>query len=82
MYNIEFTRTAEKQFNKFSKEIKVRIVSTLKRIRVRPYPHIKRLVGSPFFRLRVGEYRVILDIKDDVMIILVIEVGHRKNVYK
>ncbi len=82
MYSIEFTQLAQKQFNKLSKDIKIRVVATLKRIRVRPYPHVKKLVGSPFFRLRVGRYRVILDIKDDVLIILVVGLGHRKNIYK
>ncbi|MDD5086545.1 MAG: type II toxin-antitoxin system RelE/ParE family toxin, partial [Candidatus Nanoarchaeia archaeon] len=59
-----------------------RIVSTLKRIRIRPYSHIKKLVGSNYFRLRVGDYRVILDIIENKLIIHVIEVGHRKNIYK
>ena len=82
MYSIEFSQTAFRELNKLEKKIQVRIISTLERIRVRPYPHVKKLVGSPYFRLRVGEYRVILDIKEDRLIIFVIEVGHRKNIYK
>lgn len=82
MYEIEFSITAEKQLYKLSKKIQIRIIFTLERVRIRPYPHIKRIVGSPYFRLRVGDYRVIMDIKDDKLIIFVIEVGHRKNIYK
>jgi len=82
MYEIEFSITAEKQFKNLEKSIQIRILSVLERIRIRPYPHVKKLVGSPFFRLRVGEYRVILDIKNDKLIVFVIEVGHRKNIYK
>jgi mRNA interferase RelE/StbE len=82
MYYIEFSQTAERQLYKLERKVQVRIISTLERIRVRPYPHVKKLVSSPYFRLRVGEYRVILDIKEDRLIIFVIEVGHRKNIYK
>ncbi len=82
MYSIEFSQTAERQLYKLEKKVQVRIISTLERIRVRPYPHVKKLVSSPYFRLRVGEYRVILDIKEDRLIIFVIEVGHRRNIYK
>ena len=82
MYNIEFTQLAEKQLKKFDKIVQKRIINSLKRIRIRPYPYIKKLVGNPYFRLRVGHYRVILNIKDDKLIILVLEIGHRKNIYK
>ncbi|MBW2976205.1 type II toxin-antitoxin system RelE/ParE family toxin [Candidatus Woesearchaeota archaeon] len=82
MYDIEFSKTAEKQFYKLSKGIQVRIISTLERIRISPYPHVKKLVGSPYFRLRVGDYRVILDIIENKLMIFVIEVGHRKDIYK
>lgn len=81
MYEIEFSKTAEKQLYKLDKETQSRIISALERIRIRPHSFVKRLVGSPYFRLRVGDYRVILDIQNDKLIIFVIEVGHRKNVY-
>ena len=82
MYNIEFSKTAEKQLYKLGKNIQVRIVSSLERIRIRPYPHVKKLVGNPYFSLRVGAYRLIMDIKENKLIIFVIEVGHRKRIYK
>ncbi|MBI5872033.1 type II toxin-antitoxin system RelE/ParE family toxin [archaeon] len=82
MYEIEFSESAEKQLYKLEKQVQIRIVSTLDRIRVRPYPFVKKLVGSPYFRLRVGDYRVILDIIDDRLLIFVIELGHRSNIYK
>ena len=82
MYEIEFSQTAEKQFSKLEREIQRRIISTLERIRIKPYPSVKKLVGGPYFRLRIGKYRAILDIRDDKLIIFVIEVGHRKKIYK
>ena len=81
-YEIEFTDTSRKQFHKLEIGIQERIIKVLERIRIRPETHVKKLVGDLGYRLRVGEYRVILDIKKEKLIILVIKIGHRKNVYK
>ncbi|MBW2993567.1 type II toxin-antitoxin system RelE/ParE family toxin [Candidatus Woesearchaeota archaeon] len=82
MYKILFTQTAEKQFKKLKKEIQIRIGNALRRIQLRPYSYVKRLVGVPYFCLRIGEYRIILDIKENNLIIYVISLGHRRNIYK
>ena len=81
MYLLVYSATAFKHLKKLDKETQIRIISTLERIRVRPYPHVKKLIQSPYFRLRIGRYSVILDIKENELIILVLEVGHRKNIY-
>ncbi len=81
-YEIEFSKIAEKQLYKLEKEIQIRIISALERISIRPYSHIKKLVGSPYFRLRAGQYRIIIDIKENKLLIYIIEVGHRSNIYK
>ena len=82
MYKIEFSKEADTQLNKLDKEVQKRIINVLDRIIINPFHHVKRLVGSPYYRLRVGDYRVILDIQQDKLIIYVIELGHRKNIYK
>jgi len=81
-YEVIFTDTSRKQFKNLEKDIQERIVKALERIRIRPESHVKKLVGDLGYRLRVGEYRVILDIEKDKLIILVIKIGHRKNIYK
>lgn len=81
MYKIDFSKNAEKQFDKLSLKIQGRIIDTLERMSIRPYSFVKRLIGTPYFRLRVGDYRVILDIKNKEFVIMVIEIGHRKNIY-
>jgi len=80
-YALDFTPVARKQFSKLEKGTQQRIVTALERIQIRPYPHVVRLVGNLHHRLRVGDYRVILDIQDVKLLILVIEVGHRKRIY-
>lgn len=81
MYAVEFTKTAEKQLDKLSKDIQIRIIRVLERIKFRPFHFIKRKEGTPYFIMRAGEHRAILDIKIDSNKIYVMEVGHRKNIY-
>lgn len=82
MYEIIVSDKAKEQLKKLPQEIKNRIGNVLERIRIRPFYFVKRLVGTLYYRLRVGDYRIILDIQNENLIIFVIEVGHRKNIYK
>ena len=82
MFDLFFTAESKKFLKKLNEQDSKRIISTLERCRIRPHSHVKKLVSSPYFRLRVGEYRVILDIKAGKLLIIVIEIGHRKNIYK
>ena len=81
-YEVIFSEYADKQLAKLPLVVQERIVSTIKRCQVRPFSHVKKLVASKYFRLRVGEYRVIMDIIEHKLVIHVIEIGHRKNIYK
>jgi mRNA interferase RelE/StbE len=80
-YQIFFTNIAKKQLEKLEKVDQERIIKSLERIRIRPEAHITKLVGDPGYKLRVGDYRVILEIEKDKLIILVLMSGHRKNIY-
>jgi len=81
MYSVEFSETAEKQFNKLEKNIQLRVINVMERIKIRPYHFIKRKEGTPYFIARIGDYRAILNINDIRKIIFVLEIGHRKNIY-
>ncbi len=78
---------AIRQLRKLSKVMQRRITSFLqKHIQHSENPRIsgKPLVGhmSGLWRYRVGDYRIVCKIKDDELTVLVINIGHRKNVYK
>ena len=64
------------------KNVQERIIAALERIRIRPESYITKLVGDPGYKLRVGDYRIIMDIDNNNLLILVIKVGHRKEIYK
>ena len=81
MYDLIYTEKVKKQLKSLDKNLSFRIVESLERCKVRPHSYVKKLQGNPYFRLRVGDYRIILDIKDNELIILVLELGHRKHIY-
>ena len=82
MYSLIYSQDAVKQLKKLDKDIQDRILSTLERCKIRPYAHLKKISGTKYFRLRVGHYRVIIDIQGDKLRIFVIQIGHRKKIYK
>ena len=82
MYEIIFSNKAKKQLFKLEKSIQRRIIAALERIRIRPESYITKLVGDPGYKLRIGDYRVIMDIDKGKLLILVIKIGHRKKIYK
>jgi mRNA interferase RelE/StbE len=82
LYQIIFSKKSEKQLSKLEKDIQKRIVGVLERIKIRPHSYVKNLIGKSFSRLRVGDYRIILSIDNNKLIIFVIELGHRKKIYK
>ncbi|MCK4929421.1 MAG: type II toxin-antitoxin system RelE/ParE family toxin [Methanosarcinales archaeon] len=67
---------------KLDTDVQKKIISTLQRIKIRPHTHVTKLVDDPGYRLRVGDYRVILDVDEGKRIILVIKISHRKKICK
>ena len=82
MYSVKFTENADRQLRKLEKEIQGRIIKVLERIRIRPEDFVEKLIGEPGYKLRIGDYRLIVDIDQNNLIILVLKLGHRKNIYK
>ena len=82
MYEIIFSDEAKKKLKEFDAEIRQRIGSAIERIKIKPYKFVKRLYNSKYYRLRVDDYRIILDIQNTQLIIYVIEIGHRRSIYK
>lgn len=85
MYRIVYTRRSLKTLRRIPKPLANRIRSRLSGIAKNPYAvnsDIKRLQGRLGFRLRVGEWRVIYEIQDDELLILVLKIGARGDVYK
>lgn len=82
-YEIEFTKSAQKELKKLPKDISIRIAKAILKLSENPrVGKVRPMVGVKSWRLRVGDYRVIYDISDAKLTILVIRVRHRKDVYR
>ena len=81
-YRLIFSDKSVKQLEKLEKTTYERIISKLEQIQIRPFKYVKKLVGNPHFSLRVGDYRVILRITSKELVVFVVELAHRKKVYK
>lgn len=82
-YEIVWNDSAIDYLNKTEHFVKNRIVKKIERLAENfSYHNLKRLENSKFYRLRIGDYRVILDIKKEIKILKVLRIGHRRNIYK
>ncbi len=81
-FEIIWSDSAIRQLKKLDRLVARRIFEKVGELREEPDRYVQKLVNSPYYRLRVGDYRVILDIKKDVLRILVLKVGHRESVYE
>ncbi|MCX7044236.1 MAG: type II toxin-antitoxin system RelE/ParE family toxin [Candidatus Sumerlaeota bacterium] len=82
-YRIEIEPSAYKELNRLPENIKVNVMRKIRALSEDSRPHgAKKLVGyQNGWRIRIGDYRVLYAIFDDVLRVLVIKVGHRRNVY-
>ncbi|MDJ0762988.1 MAG: type II toxin-antitoxin system RelE/ParE family toxin [Myxococcota bacterium] len=84
MYAIEIGPAAERSLKKLSADIQKRIIKAILKLEKQPRPAgVKKLSGEDdIYRIRVRDYRVIYQIRDDVLVIVVVRVGHRRDVYR
>jgi len=82
MYEIILAKSVEKFLDKLDSKEKERIILALDKLRIRPEAYIKRLVGEKLYKFRVGNYRLIIDLNKNQLLILVVKMGHRRNIYK
>ncbi|WP_052725800.1 type II toxin-antitoxin system RelE family toxin [Methanosarcina barkeri] len=85
MYTVQYTSRAIKDINKLPPEVRKRIFDAIHGIKEEPYSHVKKLKtspDSPIYSLRVGEYRVLLNITRSQLIIFVIGAGNRSTIYR
>ena len=82
MYEIILAKNVEKYIDKLNSKDRERILNSLEKLRIRPSAYLVRLVGEKTYKFRVGNYRLIIDLNNNKLIVLVINIGHRRNIYK
>jgi len=82
-YTILIEKSAQKDLSKSPQQDQNRIIKAIKNLSKNPHPSgSKKLSGREAWRIRVGTYRVIYEIHEDKQIVLVVVIGHRKEIYR
>lgn len=82
-YAVEFTKKAQKELKKLDSQIVLRILKAIYRLADDPRKgNVRPMVGTSSWRLRVGDYRIVYDIHDKKLLVLIIRIKHRSQVYK
>ena len=81
-YRIVWSIQASKQLKSLDRSIAKRIHEKVGQLHQNTERYVEKLVRYPYYRLRIGDYRVILDIQKEMVRIMILKVGHRSNVYE
>ena len=82
-YSIQFRQSVLKDLEVLPKKDVQRILGAIRSLATDPRPpQSQKLSGREQYRLRQGDYRILYAIQDDVLIVTVVKVGHRKEVYR
>lgn len=82
-YEVRFGNAARKGLRRLDSEARERVVRTAEALGEEPRPRGAHPVrGTPFLRIRSGDYRIIYEVREDVLLILVVKVAHRREAYR
>ena len=82
-YTVEFRPAAAREFRKLPRDVQRRIATALNNLSEEPRPSgVRKLAGSEgLYRVRIGDYRVIYSISDELLLIVILRVRHRSDAY-
>ncbi|HEV8404730.1 MAG TPA: type II toxin-antitoxin system RelE/ParE family toxin [Nitrososphaera sp.] len=81
-YQIRWTESSFKKLQKLDGLAQSRIIEKLDEAAADPFAVAKKLTGFNLFSIRIGDYRVIVSIEKNKLIVFVIDLGHRSKIYK
>ena len=83
-YRVELSATAEKQIRKLRQDDQIRVLRAIRDLALEPRPQgVRKLQGyEDVFRIRVGNLRILYSVESQRLLIIVLKVGHRKDVYR
>lgn len=82
-YKVEIKRSAVKEIESLHRKDLRAVLDKIAFLSENPRPHdCKKLSGQEKYRIRCGDYRILYSIEDDILVVYVVKVGHRKDVYR
>jgi mRNA interferase RelE/StbE len=80
-FRVIWSESAARELAKLDRSVAKRIFDKVEGLRDEPLRQLRRLTGLPYFRLRVGDFRVIVEVNRSDLLVLVLKVGHRESIY-
>ena len=82
-FSIELKSSARKSLEKLGVKDRLRVYAAIELLSENPHPPFSvRIKGSEFLRVRVGDYRILYSINTGRLVILIIDIGHRREIYR
>lgn len=82
-YSIQFTKSAQKELSRIPKKDQLRVITRIQELSKDPRPvKSKKLTNEEKYRVRQGNYRILYQIKDEELIIVLVKIRHRKEAYE
>ncbi|MBI2320539.1 MAG: type II toxin-antitoxin system RelE/ParE family toxin [Chloroflexi bacterium] len=83
-YRVEFSRRADRDFRALARQVQERLRQRIDALERNPRPvgAARLSAQDPLYRIRAGDYRIIYAVRDDILLVLVVQVGHRRDVYR
>jgi mRNA interferase RelE/StbE len=83
-HTVQLAPAAKRQLRKLDRSIQERVVRRLEKLEKDPRPPgVEKMEGDEStYRIRMGEYRILYEIRDKVLVVLVLKVGHRREIYR
>ena len=84
VYMVELSNRAKRDLAALSADLQTRIVTALRKLEENPRPSgVEKLKGEEnAYRLRVGDYRILYEVHDKRLLVLIVKIGHRRDVYR
>jgi mRNA interferase RelE/StbE len=85
-YKVELVKSAQKEFDRLTAKLQVKTAEALNLLAQNPFSEllkVKKLKGADnLYRIRLGDYRVVYEIRNEQLIVLIIKIGHRREIYR
>lgn len=82
-YELELLASAQRELSELDGAVRKRVAARIDGLQENPRPiGATKLVGSTYWRVRVGDYRVVYSIEDTKLVVIVVRVGHRREIYR
>ena len=86
VFRIDITPAARKQLNHLDKSVQIRLRPAIDALANEPIPpgakKLKAMGVDPLWRIRVGDYRIVYKVEGHRLVVLIVKIGHRREVYR